>query len=73
MYVTLALSRKRTFNGDSRFRWVSCQIDCLRKCVKLSGLRKALKTLPKDSDETCARILSSIDEEYVADAIRILQ
>ena len=45
----------------------------LRKCLKIDALRKALKYLPKTLDETYARILLSIDEEYSQDAFRILQ
>ena len=45
----------------------------LRKCLKVDALRKALKSLPKTLDETYARILQNIDEEYSQDAFRILQ
>ena len=48
-----------------------CQLDGLRKCLKLDALRKALNTLPKTLDETYERILSSIDEEYYEDALKI--
>ncbi|KAL5330791.1 hypothetical protein ACEPPN_000314 [Leptodophora sp. 'Broadleaf-Isolate-01'] len=56
-----------------RFRWVVCQLDVLRKCLKVDALRKALKSLPKTLDDTYARILLSIDEDYRRDAFRILQ
>ena len=56
-----------------RFRWVACQIDTLRKCLKLDILRKALRSLPKTLEETYMRILLEIDEEYQQDAIKILQ
>ncbi|KAH8657573.1 ankyrin repeat-containing domain protein [Tricladium varicosporioides] len=55
------------------FRWVVCQLDALRKCLKLNALRKALHSLPKTLDDTYARILYSIDEEYSQDAFTILQ
>ncbi|KAH9203372.1 ankyrin repeat-containing domain protein [Leptodontidium sp. 2 PMI_412] len=55
------------------FRWVVCQLDVPRKCLKVDALRKALKSLPKTLDETYARILLSIDEDYSQDAFRILQ
>jgi ankyrin repeat protein len=45
----------------------------LRKCLKLDALRKALKSLPKTLDDTYARILCDIDEEYSQDAFKILQ
>jgi ankyrin repeat protein len=56
-----------------RFRWVVCQLDVLSKCLKLNALRKALQSLPKTLDDTYARILCSIDEEYSQDAFTILQ
>ncbi|KAH6667724.1 hypothetical protein B0J14DRAFT_170784 [Halenospora varia] len=55
------------------FRWVVCQLDALRKCLKLNALRKALQLLPKTLDDTYTRILCSIDEEYRQDAFTILQ
>ena len=60
-------------NGaNGMFRWVECQLDAIRGCMKLGLLRKALRTLPKTLDETYARILSTIPEEHVEDARRIL-
>src|SRR6202020_635271 len=57
----------------SRFRWVVCQLEELRKCAKLSELRKALKALPKTLDETYERILVNIDEMYREDVRKVLQ
>lgn len=54
------------------FRWVECQLDAIRGCMKLGLLRKALKSLPKTLDDTYSRILNNIPEEYVEDARRIL-
>ncbi|KAL5325365.1 hypothetical protein ACEPPN_006490 [Leptodophora sp. 'Broadleaf-Isolate-01'] len=59
--------------AQGMFRWVVCQLDVLRKCLKVDALRKALKSLPKTLDETYDRILRSIDEDYSQDAFRILQ
>ncbi len=56
-----------------RFRWAACQLDSLRSCVNLHGLRKKLASLPKDLDETYDRILVSIDEDNQQDALKILQ
>ena len=50
-----------------------CQLDSLRKCIKLDALRKALNTLPKTLDDTYERILSKIDEEYEEDVLKIFQ
>ena len=46
-----------------RFQWVKCQIDALGRCLSLSSLRKALRSLPKDLDDTYARILQSIEDD----------
>src|SRR5580658_10093928 len=56
-----------------RFRWVVCQLEELRKCAKLSELRKTLKSLPKTLDKTYERILLSIDELYQEDVQKVLQ
>lgn len=59
--------------GHLRFRWVDCQLSEIRKCMKLSSLEKTLGALPTTLDATYDRILTNIDEEYVDDAIRVLQ
>jgi hypothetical protein len=41
--------------------------------VKLDTLRKTLSNLPRTLEDTYQRILCSIDEEYVDDALKILQ
>ena len=51
-----------------RFRWVVCQLDTLRTCLKRSALLKALHRLPKTLDETYDRILLRIPEDYHHDA-----
>ena len=58
--------------ANGMFRWVECQLDAIQACMKLGLLRKALRTLPKTLDETYARILAKIPQEYVEDARRIL-
>ena len=45
-----------------RFQWVKCQLDALGRCLNLSSLRKALRSLPKDLDNTYDRILQSIED-----------
>ena len=60
-------------NGaNGMFRWVECQLDAIRGCMKLGLLRQALRSLPKTLDETYARILIQIPEGHVEDARRIL-
>ena len=50
-----------------------CQLDAIRECKKIKLLKRALKTLPKTLDETYARVLSNIPEDYVEDVRRVLQ
>lgn len=50
-----------------------CQLDSLRKCLKLGALRKALNTLPETLDDTYARIIAKLDKDYEEDALKILQ
>ena len=56
-----------------RFRWAACQLDALENCLEYRTLQNALVSLPKTLDETYARILRSIPEEYKQNATRILQ
>ncbi len=58
--------------ANGMFRWVECQVDAIRSCMKLGPLRRTLKSLPKTLDDTYTRILSNIPEDYVEDARRIL-
>jgi Ankyrin repeats (3 copies) len=58
---------------NARFRWVVCQLDELRKCLKAESLQRTLKSLPKTLDDTYSRILCNIDEQYSQDAFKILQ
>lgn len=53
---------------EERFRWASCQLDSLRKCLRPATVRKTLSTLPSTLDETYERILLNIDEQYKQEA-----
>lgn len=53
---------------EQRFRWASCQLDSLRKCLRPAAVRKTLSTLPSTLDETYERILLNIDELYKQEA-----
>jgi hypothetical protein len=55
-----------------KFRWVSCQLDALKKCLKVSTVKKVLSGLPKTLDDTYARILTNIDEDYHQVTLRSL-
>ncbi|KAH0563190.1 hypothetical protein GP486_002236 [Trichoglossum hirsutum] len=59
--------------ADGMFRWVFCQLESLRKCLKPNTVRKVLKSLPKTLDDTYARILLSIDDEYHQEAIAAIK
>lgn len=56
-----------------RFRWVDCQLESLRKCLSPAAVRTTLHQLPKSLDETYARILRNIPDEYFFEAHQILQ
>jgi len=47
----------------SRFRWIQCQIDTLKKCATTRDIRTALYSLPTGLDETYERILRAIDPQ----------
>jgi ankyrin repeat protein len=55
-----------------RFRWVSCQIEAVRRCLAPS-LRRILEELPETLDETYERILHGIPKANQVHARRLLQ
>jgi len=55
-----------------RFRWVSCQLDRLRRCLS-PRIRRALEELPETLDETYERTLLDIDDENWEYAHRLFQ
>ncbi|KAI0154632.1 ankyrin repeat-containing domain protein [Xylariaceae sp. FL1272] len=60
--------------ADGMFRWATCQLDELEKCIAPREVRKALANLPKTLDETYSRIIANIVQQGHGDvAIRILQ
>ena len=46
----------------SRFRWVQCQLDTLKRCTTRQELKEALDNLPNELEATYERILGAIDE-----------
>ena len=66
MYDSLIAHHNLNINSDVniRFRWVFCQIDSLKKCIRPKDVRDALKSLPKTLDDFYARTLLGIDESY---------
>lgn len=59
-------------SGSTRFRWVFCQLDTLRRCHP-GRIRRTLEELPGTLDETYEQALDSIDEENWAYAHRLFQ
>ncbi|KAG8532903.1 uncharacterized protein KY384_002781 [Bacidia gigantensis] len=55
------------------FRWVDCQLEVLRKCMKPQAVQKTLRSLPKTLSETYDNILANLPEEYVEDTKKLLQ
>ena len=58
-----------------RFHWVRCQLDTINRCTTEKAIHSALKTLPKDINETYERILLNIigeGEEIATTAEKIL-
>ena len=49
-----------------------CQLESLKKCLRPSDVRKALKNLPKTLHETYSRLLAGINEEYQHEALTAL-
>ena len=56
----------------SRFHWVYCQLERLRRCLAPS-VRRILDELPDILDETYSRVLREIAKENRDHAYRLLQ
>ncbi|KAK5674176.1 hypothetical protein LTS10_013073 [Elasticomyces elasticus] len=59
---------------DGMFRWVYCQLQVLKafQFTRPSSIKEALRTLPKDLDETYNRMLSDITEVNRPHALTLL-
>ncbi|KAL8918370.1 MAG: hypothetical protein Q9208_007389 [Pyrenodesmia sp. 3 TL-2023] len=63
-----------TSKAHGMFQWVFCQLNTLASCRTISELRRTLLSLPKDLDDTYARILKAIDDDgNHAQVFKILQ
>jgi ankyrin repeat domain-containing protein 50 len=70
------VSSSLLFKSDkgTRFQWVVCQLDMLRRCISVAAIRKALSAgLPKNLNQTYDQILSHIDELHQQDVLKTLQ
>ncbi|KAG6358423.1 hypothetical protein INS49_014307 [Diaporthe citri] len=59
--------------ADGMFRWVQCQLDDLEHRFTRRSVRTALASLPRTLDDTYARILQNIPEDYREHTKRMLQ
>ncbi|RSL87112.1 hypothetical protein CEP51_002393 [Fusarium floridanum] len=59
--------------ADGMFRWAACQLDSLAECLSPNGIETALKSLPRDLNETYDRMLQNIPPAYKSGAVRLLQ
>ncbi|RKK66735.1 hypothetical protein BFJ69_g15137 [Fusarium oxysporum] len=59
--------------SDGMFKWAACQLDSLKECLDREGIEKALKSLPRNLNETYDRILQCIPPDRKHKAIRLLQ
>jgi ankyrin repeat protein len=55
-----------------RFRWVALQLLAVSRCRSTGVLQRTLSSLPSTLDETYARILDQIEEEYKERVLQIL-
>src|ERR1700733_6221635 len=60
-----------SYHVSSRYRWVVCQLETLRRSVQ-RNLRGILEKLPKTLDETYERVLKDINEDNREHARRLL-
>ena len=67
----MSVSRDAYSSHISRFRWVFCQLETLRRSVN-RNLRGILEKLPKTLDETYERVLKDINEDNRDHARRLL-
>ncbi|EGU88526.1 hypothetical protein FOXB_00956, partial [Fusarium oxysporum f. sp. conglutinans Fo5176] len=59
--------------ADGMFRWAACQLESLARCLSPKAIKIALRSLPRDLNETYYRMLQNIPSEYKSGAIRLLQ
>uniref|UniRef100_A0A0D2YEN7 NACHT domain-containing protein n=1 Tax=Fusarium oxysporum (strain Fo5176) TaxID=660025 RepID=A0A0D2YEN7_FUSOF len=59
--------------ADGMFRWAACQLESLARCLTPKAIKIALRSLPRDLNETYYRMFQNIPSEYKSSAIRLLQ
>lgn len=61
-----------TKGSQGMFRWVSCQVEVIAKCITPRDLVRALESLPKSLSAAYTSILAQIDELHWEYATKIL-
>ncbi|KAF9775766.1 hypothetical protein IL306_006108 [Fusarium sp. DS 682] len=64
--------RELVSRANGMFRWASCQLAELCKCLHATAVRQALALIPATLDETYARILKGISTQHREEAINAL-
>lgn len=59
-------------NAGGMFRWVDCQLQAIRRCMKPNELRKALTSLPPDLRAVYTNELANVEDRVVEDAKKLL-
>ncbi|KAJ6209788.1 hypothetical protein PSV09DRAFT_2258257 [Bipolaris maydis] len=71
--IQMEIENKLLAKANGMFRYVACQIKELEDCLDPTALSEALENLPKDLNETYARILARMPDHYEANTICVLQ
>lgn len=59
-------------NAGGMFRWVDCQLQAIRRCLKPNELRRALTSLPTDLRAVYASELVNVEDRVVEDVRKLL-
>ncbi|KAG8851937.1 hypothetical protein FRB91_007150 [Serendipita sp. 411] len=70
--VKAQIEDRLTAGSNGMFRWASCQLDSLKRCLKPANALRELETLPETLDDTYARILKRISSTYEREMKTIL-
>ncbi|CAG7935168.1 unnamed protein product [Penicillium nalgiovense] len=72
-HVKAEIEAALTSGSHGMFRWVECQLQCLRSCLTLTSVRETLRSMPKTLTKTYDMILARIDTYYQKQAYEVLQ
>ncbi|CAI7671430.1 unnamed protein product [Penicillium pancosmium] len=72
-HVKAEIEAALTSGSDGMFRWVECQLHCLRSCLTLESVRETLRSMPKTLVKTYDMILARIDTNHQKQAYKVLQ